>query len=78
MKSMRPAVRPAVRLAAAVLCTAAAAAPALGVQDAAETPPQPGRSLTLQSPIAGYAVMALFAAGLVGISLMRSRRGAQD
>ena len=43
-----------------------------------EPPPPPNRQLTLVSPLPGYAIMALAAAGLVGISLIRARRGEQD
>jgi hypothetical protein len=66
------------RAAAALLVAAAFTAPAAARQEEAETAPQPGRNLTLQTPVIGYAIMALAAAGLVGVSLMRSKRGAQD
>jgi hypothetical protein len=68
----------AAAFAAAISAALAAAMPAAAVQDESDAPPQPSRSLVLQSPIGGYAVMALAAAGLVAVSLMRSRRGAQD
>jgi hypothetical protein len=60
-------------LCAAVLppCRAASAADV-------EPPPAPNRQLTLVSPLGGYAIMGLAAAGLVGISLIRARRGEQD
>lgn len=43
-----------------------------------EPPPQPNRQLALVTPLAGYALMGLATAGLVGISLIRARRGEQD
>ena len=71
---------PFVRAAAAALpalaiATAAAAAPL--VQDVA-APPQPDRNQSLISPVGGYAIMALFFAVIVMISLLPSKRGAQD
>lgn len=63
-------------LAVAWISAALAAATAAGAD--VEPPPQPNRQLTLVSPLYGYAIMALAAAGLVGISLIRARRGEQD
>ncbi len=70
--------RSARRRLAAALLAAALGSQALAVQDEVEAPPPPNRSLTLQSPVVGYGIMALAAAALVGVSLMRSKRGAQD
>ena len=61
----------------AVLAIAAGAAAAPLVQDVA-APPQPDRNQNLISPVGGYAIMALFFAVIVMISLIPSKRGAQD
>ncbi len=66
------------RLAPAVLLACALAQPALALQEEPLPPPQPNRQLTLVTPVIGYAVMALATAALVGVSLLKSRRGAQD
>ena len=47
-------------------------------QAQALAPPQPDRSLGLVSPVAGYALMALATAALIGVSLLPSKRGHQD
>lgn len=44
----------------------------------ASVPPQPDRGLGLYSPVGGYALMALAAAAIIGISLMPAKRGHQD
>ena len=62
-------------LSALAISAASAAAPLL--QDVA-APPQPDRNQNLISPVGGYAIMALFFAVIVMISLIPSRRGAQD
>ena len=62
-------------LAALAISAASAAAPLL--QDVA-APPQPDRNQNLISPVGGYAIMALFFAVIVMISLIPSKRGAQD
>ncbi len=64
--------------AAALAAAAIAARPAVAVQDEVEAPPAPNRALTLQTPVVGYGIMALATAAVIGISLMRSKRGAQD
>ena len=73
MDRTRPlAMRP---LTVCALLAALAIAPASSAQDA---PPQPNRSLTGISPVAGYALMALAAAAIIGVSLMPAKRGHQD
>jgi hypothetical protein len=72
----RKALRCPVILAAALGMASLASPVAIGAD--VEPPPQPNRQLTLVSPLGGYAIMALAAAGLVGISLIRARRGEQD
>lgn len=72
----RQALRCPVALAAAICAASLAVPAALGAE--VEPPPQPNRQLSLVSPLGGYAIMALAAAGLVGISLIRARRGEQD
>ena len=67
-------LRPHACVALTALLALASPAPAADV----EPPPQPNRQLTLVTPLAGYALMGLAAAGLVGISLIRARRGEQD
>ena len=62
-------------LAALAVSAASSAAPLL--QDVA-APPQPDRNQNLISPVGGYAIMALFFAVIVMISLIPSKRGAQD
>lgn len=62
-------------LTALAISAASAAAPLL--QDVA-APPQPDRNQNLISPVGGYAIMALFFAVIVMISLIPSKRGAQD
>ena len=74
--------RPAMTLRAALaalpaLAIAAAATAAPRLQDVA-APPQPDRNQSLISPVGGYAIMALFFAAIVMISLIPSKRGAQD
>ena len=61
----------------AALAIAASAAAAPVVQDIA-APPQPDRDQSLISPVGGYAIMALFFAVIVMVSLIPSKRGAQD
>ena len=69
------------------LGTALASAAAMAVVGAATAaplfqeiaaPPQPDRDQNLISPVGGYAIMALFFAVIVMISLIPSKRGAQD
>ena len=55
-----------------------AAAGSAAAQAPAVAPPQPDRSLPLVSPVGGYALMALAAAALIGVSLLPSKRGHQD
>ena len=64
-------------LARTVALAVLAAAPAVA-QAPASAPPQPDRSLGLVSPVAGYALMALATAALIGVSLLPSKRGHQD
>lgn len=65
------------RAALAALALLALAAPALGMQDVA-TPPQPDRGMGVVSPILGYGLMAIAAAGMVLVNLMPAKRGHQD
>ncbi len=61
----------------AALAIAGAATAAPLVQEIA-APPQPDRDQSLISPVGGYAIMALFFAVIVMVSLIPSKRGAQD
>jgi hypothetical protein len=76
----RPAPHPRPRIAAAAVCVAllAPAATCVAAQDEVEPPPPPNRALTLQTPVVGYGIMAIATAGVIVVSLMRSKRGAQD
>ena len=65
------------RLAALAGLAVLAAAPQAALAQAV-APPQPDRSLGLVSPVGGYALMALAAAALIGVSLLPSKRGHQD
>lgn len=71
-----PSLRTAAAAATAMAIAATATAAPL-LQDVA-APPQPDRNQTLISPVGGYAIMALFFAAIVMISLIPSKRGAQD
>jgi hypothetical protein len=74
----RPATTARASLAAlSALAISAAASAAPRLQDVA-APPQPDRNQSLISPVGGYAIMALFFAVIVMISLIPSKRGAQD
>lgn len=61
----------------AAMAIAASVTAAPLVQDIA-APPQPDRDQSLISPVGGYAIMALFFAVIVMVSLIPSKRGAQD
>ena len=76
---MMPSSRIAFRLAATVALAAASVCCHAFAQDGeASPPPQPNRALGLVTPVIGYAIMAVAAAALVMVSLLKSRRGAQD
>ncbi len=62
-------------LLAGMLAASAAGAPRL--QEVA-APPQPDRNQNLISPVPGYAIMAVFFAAIIGVSLIPSKRGHQD
>ena len=68
--------RSRVALAAVVACVLSQHVAAM--QEEPVPPPQPNRALTLVTPVIGYGIMALATAAVIGISLMRSKRGAQD
>jgi hypothetical protein len=68
--------RSRVALAAVVACVLSQHVAAM--QEEPVPPPQPNRALTLVTPVIGYGIMALATASLVVVSLMKSRRGAQD
>ena len=69
--------RTGILVALAPLALAAAALAAPLPQDVA-APPQPDRNQNLISPVGGYAIMALFFGVIVSVSLIPSKRGAQD
>ena len=66
-------------LPAAVLALSFAAATAAApmAEDAA-APPQPDRNQNVISPVGGYAIMAIFFVAIISVSLLPSKRGAQD
>lgn len=74
-------VPPSPRSATFLACAMPAALCGLAVAMQAtdpSVPPQPDRGLGLYSPVGGYALMALAAAAIIGISLMPAKRGHQD
>lgn len=75
--NVRTSAQPA-RLACAALPALFLASAASALVQEVATAPQPDRSMDLSSPVGGYALIAIMAAGVVLVNLMPSKRGHQD